>query len=184
MIHEITETAGANRKRKRVGRGHGSGWGKQAGRGQKGAGSRQGHSTLFQFEGGQKPYFRRMPKLGFSNANFETRFWTVNLRDIAAHPSFAKGGEVTTETLIAAGLVRDVSRDVKILGAVGESGLRAKLTVRVNRVTGGAKTLIEGAGGSVFETGTRRDRVRGIDRNSEDRTPKNLGKKLRRGRNA
>ncbi|MGP1273004.1 MAG: 50S ribosomal protein L15 [Phycisphaerales bacterium] len=181
MIHEITEKAGPNRKRKRIGRGHGSGWGKQSGRGHKGAGSRRGHSTRFQFEGGQMPYFRRMPKLGFSNVQFESRFWTVNLRDIVRHEAFAKGGEVTAETLIKAGLVRDASRDVKILGAVDESGVTVKLDVRVNRVTGGAKKLIEGAGGSVHETGTRRDRVRGIDRNSDDRAPKNLTKKLRRG---
>ena len=181
MIHEITEKAGQNRKRKRIGRGQGSGWGKQAGRGHKGAGSRRGHSTRFQFEGGQMPYFRRMPKLGFSNVQFESRFWTVNLRDIVRHEAFAKGGSVTAETLIAAGLVRDTSRDVKILGAVDESGVKAKLDVRVNRVTSGAKKLIEGAGGSVHETGTRRDRVRGIDRNCDDRTPKNLTKKLRRG---
>lgn len=180
MIHEITEKVGKNRKRKRIGRGHGSGNGKQAGRGHKGAGSRRGHSTRFQFEGGQMPYFRRMPKLGFSNVQFETRFWTVNLRDIARSDAFSSGGEVTNESLAKAGLVRDDSRDVKILGSVDEGGLKVKLDVKVNRVTGGAKKHIEEAGGSVHETGTRRDRVRGIDRNSDDRTPKNLTKKLRR----
>ncbi len=184
MIHEITEQAGKNRKRKRIGRGHGSGWGKQAGRGHKGAGSRRGNSTLFQFEGGQMPYFRRMPKFGFSNTNFATKFWTVNLRDIAKSDAFAKGGKVTTESLVEAGLVRDDSRDIKILGDVGEKGLSVKLEVEVNRVTGGARKHIEDAGGSVNEIGTRRDRVRGVDRNSDDRTPKNLTKKLRRGKNA
>lgn len=184
MIHEITEQAGKNRKRKRIGRGHGSGWGKQAGRGHKGAGSRRGHSTLFQFEGGQMPYFRRMPKFGFTNANFTIHFWTVNLRDIVHHEAFAKGGTVNTESLVNAGLVRDDSRDIKILGAVDEGGLKVKLDVEVSRVTDGARKHIEGAGGSVNETGTRRDRVRGIDRNSDDRSPKNLTKKLRRGKKA
>ena len=84
MIHEITEKVGKNRKRKRIGRGHGSGQGKQAGRGHKGAGSRRGHSTRFQFEGGQMPYFRRMPKLGFSNVQFLQHIWLVNLRDLLA----------------------------------------------------------------------------------------------------
>lgn len=181
MIHDITALAGKHKRRKRVGRGPGSGRGKTSGRGHKGAGSRTGMSTRHAFEGGQMPYFRRMPKFGFSNAKFKTQFWTVNLRDIVAHPDFAKGGAVTAEALVKAGLVRDDSRDLKILGAVGEEGLKVKLNVTANRVTDGARTLIEGAGGSVTETGTRRDRVRGVDRNAEDRTPKNLTKKLRRG---
>ena len=180
MIHDITAMAGKNKSRKRIGRGHGSGWGKQAGRGHKGAGSRSGYSARFQDEGGQMPYFRRMPKFGFSNANFKVRFWIVNLGDIVAHPSFAKGGEITPDALIEAGLIRDASRDVKVLGGVGEGGVGCKLDVKVNRVTDSARKLIEDAGGSVTETGTRRDRVRGVDRNSDDRTPKNLTKKLRR----
>ena len=106
----------------------------------------------------------------------------VNLRDIVAHDSFATGGEITPETLIEAGLVRDTSRDVKVLGDLGESGkLSIKLDVKVSRVTNSAKAAIEAAGGSVEQGGTRRDRVRGIDRNSDDLTPKNLTKKLRRG---
>ncbi|MCF6328662.1 MAG: 50S ribosomal protein L15 [Henriciella sp.] len=184
MIHEITEQAGKNRKRKRIGRGHGSGWGKQSGRGHKGAGSRRGHSRRYQFEGGQMPYFRRMPKFGFSNANFTIKFWAVNLREIVMHDDFAKGGSVNTASLVKAGLVRDDSRDIKVLGSVEDGGLKVKLDVEVSRVTDGARKHIEGAGGSVKETGTRRDRVRGIDRNSDDRSPKNLTKKLRRGKNA
>lgn len=182
MIHDITAIAGAHKKRKRVGRGPGSGSGKRAGRGQKGAGSRSGNSRKYQFEGGQMPFFRRMPKFGFTNANFKTRFWIVNLRDIAAHPSFAKGGSVTPETLIEAGLIRDASRDVKVLGALaeGQDKLGVKLEVSVSRVTDGARGLITGAGGSVTETGTRRDRVRGVDRNADDRAPKNLTKKLKK----
>jgi large subunit ribosomal protein L15 len=181
MIHDITALAGKYKSRKRIGRGHGSGWGKQSGRGHKGAGSRRGHSTRFQFEGGQMPYFRRMPKFGFTNAQFMTHFWVVNLVDILDHPNFAKGGDVTSETLIAAGLIRDTSRDVKILGSVGENGVNAKLNISVSRVSASARKLVQDAGGSVTETGTRRDRVRGIDRNSDDKTPKNLTKKLRRG---
>ncbi len=182
MIHEITALAGKNKKRKRVGRGQGSGHGKTAGRGSKGAGSRAGNSRLFPFEGGQMPFFRRMPKMGFTNANFMTHFWIVNLRDLLAHDDFKKGGTVNIDALIKAGLVRDTSRDLKILGALpdGEDSLKIKFEVEANRVSDPARILIEGAGGSVKETGTRRDRVRGVDRNSDDRSPKNQTKKRRR----
>lgn len=181
MIHEITAIAGAHKQRKRVGRGPGSG-GKRSGRGQKGAGSRSGTARKYQFEGGQMPFFRRMPKLGFTNVNFKTQFWTVNLRDIVAHPDFAKGGTVNANSLIKAGLVRDTSRDIKVLGTLpdGADALKVKLTVEVARVTDSARARITDAGGSVTEAGTRRDRVRGVDRNADDRTPKNLTKKLRK----
>lgn len=184
MIHEITEQAGKYKARKRIGRGPGSGRGKTSTRGQKGAGSRAGHSTRYQFEGGQMPFFRRLPRWGFTNAEFKTHFWIVNLRDIAAHPDFAKGGDVTPATLSDAGLVRDTTRDVKVLGSLGEgeTGLKVKLNVKVSRVTGPARKLIEGGGGSIDESGTRRDRIRGIDRNAGDPTPKNLTKKLKRYR--
>jgi large subunit ribosomal protein L15 len=181
MIHEITAMAGKYKKRKRVGRGVGSGNGKTSGRGQKGAGARRGHSKLYQFEGGQMPFFRRMPKFGFTNAKFKTQFWIVNLGAIAAHDDFKSGGDVNQETLIKAGLVRDNSRDLKILGGLGDGDekLGVKLNVTANRVTDSARKLITDAGGSVSETGTRRDKVRGIDRNSDDRAPKNLTKKLK-----
>ncbi|MBO6740883.1 MAG: 50S ribosomal protein L15 [Phycisphaerales bacterium] len=181
MIHEVTAMAGKYKKRKRVGRGVGSGNGKTAGRGQKGAGARQGYSKLYQFEGGQMPFFRRMPKFGFTNAKFKTQFWIVNLGAIVAHDDFKNGGDVNHETLIKAGLVRDTSRDLKILGGLGDGDekLGVKLNVTANRVTDSARALITDAGGSVTETGTRRDKVRGIDRNSDDRSPKNLTKKLK-----
>ncbi|MBX3389876.1 MAG: 50S ribosomal protein L15 [Phycisphaeraceae bacterium] len=180
MIHDITAKAGRYKKRKRVGRGEGSGHGKQSGRGQKGASSRSGYSAKRSFEGGQMPYFRRLAKFGFTNAAFRTHFWIVNLREIVAHPSFAKGGTVNIKSLQEAGLVRDDSRDLKILGAVGDEGLKVKLTVEAARVSDKAAQLITQAGGSVKQTGTRRDKVRGIDLTSEDRTPKNLTKKLKR----
>lgn len=182
MIHEITALAGKYKNRKRVGRGPGSGVGKRSGRGQKGAGSRAGNSTRFQFEGGQMPYFRRMPKFGFTNAKFSEQFWLVNLRDILAHDAFKNGGTVSAQTLIDAGLVRDESRNLKILGTLpdGESELKVKLEVTASRVSDPARKLIEGAGGSVTETGTRRDKVRGVDRNSDDRSPKNQTKKAKR----
>lgn len=126
------------------------------------------------------PYFRRLAKFGFTNAAFRTHFWIVNLREIVGHPSFSKGGTVNLKTLQEAGLVRDDSRDLKILGSVGDEGLKVKLTVEAARVSDKAAQLITQAGGSVKQTGTRRDKVRGIDLTSEDRTPKNLTKKLKR----
>lgn len=184
MIHDITVLAGKYKDRKRVGRGEGSGHGKQSGRGAKGAKARSGHARKLSFEGGQMPFFRRLAKFGFTNAPFKTKFWTVNIADIVAHPSFTKGGTVNLETMQKAGLIRDDSRDLKILGEVGEEGLRVKLDVTCSRVTANARKLIEGAGGKVNELGTRRDMVRGIDRNSDDHSPKNLTKKLKRGSKA
>jgi len=181
MIHDVTALAGPYKNRKRVGRGEGSGHGKTSGRGAKGAGSRSGNAAKKAFEGGQMPYFRRLPKFGFTNAPFKVKFWTVNLGDIVSHPSFKSGGTVSTEALMKAGLVRDQSRDLKILGSLGkEKGLKVKLQVDASRVSASARKMIEDAGGKVVESGTRRDRVRGIDRNSDDKKPKNLTKKLKR----
>ncbi|MCA9306988.1 MAG: 50S ribosomal protein L15 [Phycisphaerales bacterium] len=181
MIHDITAMAGKYKARKRVGRGPGSGLGKTSGRGHKGARSRSGFSARLQFEGGQMPFFRRIAKRGFTNVQFKTQFWIVNLCDIVSHPDFAKGGKVSPETLAKAGLIRDDKRPVKVLGDLGESkALKAKLTVDVARVTGPAKKAITDAGGTVNETGSRRDQIRGVDRNSGDDTPKNLNKKPKR----
>lgn len=184
MIHEITALVGKYKSRKRIGRGPGSGAGKTSGRGHKGAGSRRGYSRRAAHEGGQMPYFRRIPKRGFSNVNYATEFWIVNIGDIVAHENFAKGGAVNAESLVKAGLIRDEKRPLKILGDLGkDEKLSVKLTVNANRVSKSARAHIEKAGGSVTETGTRRDRVRGVDRESGDLTPKNLTKKLKRGQN-
>jgi len=180
MIHDITAQAGKYKKRKRIGRGESSGWGKTAGRGHKGAKSRSGYSAKKAFEGGQMPFFRRVAKRGFTNAQFRTDFWTVNLGAILDHPSFAKGGVVNARNLIEAGLIRDESRPLKVLGDLGdhaEKGVGVKLEITANRVSDSVRKLVTDAGGSVTETGTRRDIIRGIDRNSEDRLPTRLTKK-------
>ncbi|MCB9837933.1 MAG: 50S ribosomal protein L15 [Phycisphaeraceae bacterium] len=183
MIHEITALVGKDKARKRIGRGRGSGRGKTSGRGHKGDGSRSGYHGKGAFEGGQMPYFRRLPKRGFTNMKFMTQFWIVNLRDIVAHPSFSGGGDVNAGALIQAGLIRDTKRPLKILGDVGEAGkLGVKLNVTAERVTASARRHIESAGGSVQELGTRRDKVRGVDRDGGDSTPKNLTLKLHRVR--
>jgi large subunit ribosomal protein L15 len=181
MIHEITPLAGKYKARKRVGRGRGSGHGKTSGRGHKGAASRAGFSRRHSFEGGQMPLFRRMAKRGFTNAKFTTSFWIVNLGDILAHPTFAKGGKIDAQALIDAGLIRDTKRPLKILGDLGKAeSVSVKLEIEANRVSDTARKLVTDAGGSVTESGTRRDRVRGVDRNSDDRSPKNLRKKPKR----
>lgn len=185
MIHDITAKAGRFKKRLRVGRGEGGGRGKTSGRGNKGAGSRSGTTRRAAFEGGQMPLFRRLRKYGFTNAAFKTSFWTVNLGDITSHPMFAKGGEVNTARLIEAGLIRDDSRPLKVLGDLGEGKkLSVKLTINANRVTDSVRKVVTESGGSVTEAGTRKDKTRGVDRNSDDRAPKNLTKKLTRGKKA
>jgi large subunit ribosomal protein L15 len=181
MIHEITVLAGKSKKRKRVGRGEGSGHGKQSGRGSKGASSRSGHASKRSFEGGQMPYFRRMAKFGFTNAAFKQQFWIVNIADIITHPMFEKGGEVSIARLVEAGLVRDDSRPLKVLGEVGPDGLRVKLNIKTARISIKARQIVEGAGGTVEESGTRRDKNRGLDRLTGQLEPKNLTKKLTRG---
>jgi large subunit ribosomal protein L15 len=181
MIHEITATTGKYKTRKRVGRGIGSGHGKTCGKGHKGHSSRSGYSAKTAFEGGQMPFFRRMAKLGFSNWAFTTNFRIVNIGSIVAHKDFAKGGTINAESLVKAGLVPDGKDPIKILGGLDEGqSVKAAYKVEVERVTDSARKLIQDAGGSVHELGTRRDRVRGVDRNSDDRSPKNLRKKPKR----
>ena len=183
MIHEITAVVGRDKKRKRVGRGRGSGIGKTSRRGHKGAGSRSGYSQKAAFEGGQMPYFRRIPKRGFTNVNFKTDFRVVNLRSIVAHPSFAKGGDVNADALAKAGLIPTGDSPIKVLGDLGEAEkLSVKLNVSAERVTASARKHIEAAGGSVNEVGTRRDKVRGVDRATGNPEPSNLTKKLKRYR--
>jgi large subunit ribosomal protein L15 len=181
MIHDITVKAGRYKKRLRVGRGEGGGRGKQSGRGNKGAGSRSGTTRRAAFEGGQMPLFRRIRKYGFSNAKFRTEFWTVNLGQIVAADAFKNGGVVNTDTLIKAGLLRDASRPLKILGGLDKgSKISAKLSVTANRVSESVRRIVTEAGGSVSETGTRKDMTRGVDRNTTEREATNLTKKAKR----
>lgn len=149
MIHEITEQVGKHKKRKRVGRGTGSGHGKTCGRGHKGAGSRSGFSGSIRAsrEGGQIPLFRRLPKRGFSNALFRKHYKIVNLQAIDAR--FDDGADVTPETLVRVGLIRETRTPVKILG---QGQTSKKLIVKVASVSTSARAKIEQAGGSVTVT--------------------------------
>ena len=126
----------------RVGRGHGSGNGKTAGRGQKGQKSRSGGKVRVGFEGGQMPLYRRLPKRGFKNRNTKE---IVGI-NVDALNRFEDGTEVTIVTLVESGLVSNPRDGVKILGN-GE--LTKKLTVKVTAVSEGAKAKIEAAGGTV-----------------------------------
>ena len=141
-LHNLKPAEGATRKRKRVGRGPGSGNGKTAGRGHKGQKSRSGYSRRYGFEGGQMPLVRRIPKRGFTNI-FRVGYQVVNLRDLDR--VFADGDTVTPEILADKGLIRGDKKPVKVLAA-GELG--KKLTVQVHAFSKNAQASIEAAGGS------------------------------------
>lgn len=131
---------GAVRRRKRVGRGPGSGWGKTAARGSKGARSRSGYSLRRGFEGGQMPLIRRIPKRGFHN-KFALDVVTVNLRDLAG---FAEGTVVTPEVLVASRRLRRLGDRVKVLG---DGEVKTALVVQAHAFSVSAKAKIETAGG-------------------------------------
>lgn len=139
-IHELTPAPDSNKEVKRVGRGHGSGNGKTAGKGHKGQNARSGGGVRIGFEGGQMPLARRIPKRGFNNI-FATKYAVVNVSDLN---KFKDGTVVDTELLIASGLVKKVNDGVKILGN-GE--LTAKLTVKAAKFSQSAIEKIEKAGG-------------------------------------
>lgn len=140
MIHEVTEKAGRHKRRKRIGRGVGSGTGKTAGRGHKGYGSRSGNSNAH--EGGAVPMWKRFPKRGFTNSQFMQHFNIVNLKAINAR--FADGDEVNVETLASLGLVRDSKLPLKVLG---EGEITKKLTVSAAKFSKSATDKIVAAGG-------------------------------------
>lgn len=139
-IHELTPAPDSNKAVKRVGRGHGSGNGKTAGKGHKGQNARSGGGVRIGFEGGQMPLARRIPKRGFNNI-FATKYAVVNVSDLN---KFKDDTVVDTELLVASGLVKKVNDGVKILGN-GE--LTTKLTVKAAKFSQSAIEKIEKAGG-------------------------------------
>jgi large subunit ribosomal protein L15 len=142
MIHEITPRAPRNTRPMRKGRGESSGKGKTSGRGNKGSKARVGTYIKRGYEGGQTPIFRRFPKRGFSNHDFERRFHTVNLGDLNA---FADGTTVDATALIEKGLVPDDRQPVKVLG---DGELSRKLTIVAGWYTRSAHAKITSAGGT------------------------------------
>ena len=139
-IHELTPALDSNKAVKRIGRGHGSGNGKTAGKGHKGQNARSGGGVRIGFEGGQMPLARRIPKRGFNNI-FATKYAIVNVSDLN---KFKDGTVVDTELLVASGLVKKVNDGVKILG---NGDLTAKLTVKAAKFSQSAIEKIEKAGG-------------------------------------
>lgn len=143
MIHDITSTTPRNKRTQRKGRGESSGRGKTSGKGNKGAKARVGKYVKRGHEHGQTPIFRRLPKRGFSNENFENRFHVVNLVDLV--DNFDDGATVDAAALIAIGLVPDDRLPVKILG---DGELSKKFDVTVGWYSKSAREKITGAGGS------------------------------------
>ncbi|MEM9415043.1 MAG: 50S ribosomal protein L15 [Planctomycetota bacterium] len=142
MIHEVTEKVGRHKRRKRVGRGIGSGHGKTCGRGHKGYGSRSGNSKPH--DGGGTPLYKMLPKRGFSNAMFKKHYALVNIAALDAR--FDDGAEVNAEMLVKHGLIRDAKLPVKVLGN-GET--KKKFVVTAAKFSKSAEEKITKAGGSV-----------------------------------
>lgn len=144
-LHDLIPNPGSKKNRKRVGRGISAGQGKTAGRGTKGAGSRSGEEGHLYRQGGNLPFFRRLPFMrgeGFTPP-FQVTFNEVNLDQLSA---FVAGAVVSPESLAGVRMLHNPRNPVVILGR-GEIDIA--LTVRAHRVTAGAKSKIEAAGGSV-----------------------------------
>ncbi len=143
-LHELQPTPGSHTPKTRVGRGIAAGKGKTAGRGTKGAGARGRSGMRAYFEGGQLPLVRRLPfKRGFKNL-FRIEYQEVNLAVV--NDRFEAGAEVTPEALAAAGIIRDASKPIVLLGR-GE--LDKALTLHAHRVTKSAAEKVEKAGGTI-----------------------------------
>ncbi len=140
-LHNLRPSKGSRKDRKRVGRGQGSGTGKTSGRGENGQNARSGGGVRAGFEGGQMPLQRRIPKRGFTPLN-RVEYQVVNVGRLDR----ISGGDVTPESLRAAGLIRSLRKPVKILG---QGDIGGALNVTVHAISESAKGKIEGAGGSV-----------------------------------
>ncbi|MBI9015666.1 MAG: 50S ribosomal protein L15 [Phycisphaerae bacterium] len=143
MNHEITSLVGKHKARRRIGRGQGSGLGKTSGKGHKGQKSRAGGMPPITSEGGQMPLFRRLPKRGFNNVNFATRYAIVNVSQLDC---FDEGTRVDAEVLSNIGLVRGTDLPLKVLG---DGELNRKLTVVANKFSKSALQKITSAGGTI-----------------------------------
>lgn len=144
-LNSLRPAKGSTHKKKRVGRGPGSGLGKTAGRGEKGQKSRSGYSRKIGFEGGQMPLHRRLPKRGFTNI-FKKQWLEVSLAALDQH--FGENDEITPEVLHTKGLIKKAKHDVVVLGN-GE--VSKALRISAHRFTKSAKAKIEKAGGSAIQ---------------------------------
>lgn len=141
-LNELSPASGARKKKKRLGRGPGSGHGTTSGRGSKGLKSRSGGRARPGYEGGQMPIHRRLPKFGFKNI-FKKEYDVINIRDLSR---FASGDVVDEAALIKKNLIKGAKDGVKLLGN-GEISI--PLTIKVHLVSKGAKQKIEAAGGKI-----------------------------------
>jgi large subunit ribosomal protein L15 len=146
-LNSLRPAKGATHKKKRVGRGPGSGLGKTAARGEKGQKSRSGYSRKIGFEGGQMPLHRRLPKRGFTNI-FKKQWVEISLSALDRH--FAANDEINPDVLHTRGLIKKAKHDVVVLGT-GE--ISKPLNVSAHRFTKSAKEKIEKAGGAVVQIG-------------------------------
>ena len=145
MTHtDATATPAPHTRRKRVGRGRGSGCGKTSSRGHGGQRSRSGGRGAGLYEGGQMPLFRRLPRRGFNNKKFATRYAVVNVGAIDG--AFDAGAVVAPATLVAKGLVTRTLDGVKILG---DGRLTKPLTVQAHKFSASAAAKIQAAGGTI-----------------------------------
>lgn len=143
LNHDITSNAVKYKSRKRVGRGRGTGNGKTSGRGHKGQKSRAGYSRKTLYQGGQMPLFRRLPKVGFSNFNYETKYEIVNIKQLET--IFDDGAVIEIANLVDRGLVDSAASKVKVLG---DGQLTKKLTVVAHKFSKSAEQKIADCGGS------------------------------------
>jgi len=148
MISEVLSRGNKNKPRKRVGRGTGSGTGKTSGRGHKGVGQRMAGRKNILAEGGQFPLFRRIPKRGFSNAQFRTAYQVVNVASLQER--FDDGTHVTLNLLEESGLIRSAKQPVKILG---DGDISKKLKVEATKFSASAAKKIADAGGEAKPAG-------------------------------
>jgi large subunit ribosomal protein L15 len=142
MLNELKPVEGARKSRKRLGRGPGSGTGKTAGKGDKGQLARSGGAPRPGFEGGQLPFFQRIPKRGFKNVN-RKEYAVINLSDLN---QFNDGDTITPEVLVQHHLVKKLKSGIKVLA---NGTLEKKLTVKANLFSKAAQEAIEKAGGTV-----------------------------------
>jgi len=143
-INDLCPPNGAVKKRKRIGRGNGSGWGKTSGRGHKGYLSRSGSKKRANFEGGQMPLLRRLPKKGFTNAPFRNEFHIINIRDLSR---FDDGTVITPVLLREKRIIRRPGA-IKLLG---EGEIRISLSVKLHKASKSAIEKLEAAGGKFEE---------------------------------
>ena len=139
-LHELERNIGATQAKKRVGRGSGSGLGKTSGRGQKGQKARSGGSINPVFEGGQLPLYRRLPKRGFTNGKFRTRYAVINLSDLNV---FEDGTVVTPALLKETGVIKNQLDGIKVLS---NGKLERKLTIQAHKFSTTALEKIEESG--------------------------------------